>query len=108
MAERVGSGPSSGATARRTEEDGMADRAQIADLWGGYGAGNDLRDFDLLESCFTEDMPFTVHIAGGDTAGPFQPRKDVMDFFRAALGPQPDQRRHELSPFGYPVRGPDR
>jgi hypothetical protein len=45
----------------------MADRARIADLWGGYGAGNDLRDLDLLESCFTEDMSFTVHIAGGDT-----------------------------------------
>ena len=26
----------------------MADRARIADLWGGYGAGNDLRDFDLV------------------------------------------------------------
>ena len=79
----------------------MADRAQIADLWGGYGAGNDLRDFDLLESCFTEDMSFTVHIAGGDTVGSFQPRKDVMEFFRAALSPQTDRRRHVLTNFPY-------
>ena len=48
------------------EEDGrMADRAKISDLWGDYGAGNDQRDFGLLESCFTEDASFTVHIAGG-------------------------------------------
>jgi hypothetical protein len=86
----------------------MADRAQIADLWGGYGAGNDLRDFDLLESCFTEDVSFTVHIAGGDTAGPFQPRKDVMEFFRAALGTQTDQRRHVLTNFRYLEEGADR
>jgi hypothetical protein len=59
----------------------MADRTKIADLWGDYGAGNDQRDFDLLESCFTEDASFTVHIAGGDTVGPLQPRKDVMEFY---------------------------
>jgi hypothetical protein len=53
----------------------MADRARIADLWGGYGAGNDLRDFDLLESCFTEDVSFTVHIAGGDTVGPLRRKR---------------------------------
>jgi hypothetical protein len=86
----------------------MADRAQIVDLWGGYGAGNDLRDFDLLESCFTEDVSFTVHIAGGDTVGPFQPRKDVMEFFRAALGTQADQRRHVLTNFRYLEESADR
>ena len=86
----------------------MADRAQIADLWGGYGAGNDLRDFDLLESCFTEDVSFTVHIAGGDTVGPLQPRKDVMEFFRAALGAQTDRRRHVLTNFRYLEEGADR
>ena len=86
----------------------MADRARIADLWGGYGAGNDLRDFDLLESCFTEDMSFTVHIAGGDTVGPLQPRKDVMEFFRAALGGQTDQRRHVLTNFRYLEEAADR
>jgi SnoaL-like protein len=76
------------------EEDGrMADRAKITDLWGDYGAGNDQRDFGLLESCFTEDASFTVHIADGGTVGPFQPRKDVMEFFRAALGPQAGRRR---------------
>jgi 3-phenylpropionate/cinnamic acid dioxygenase small subunit len=86
----------------------MADRAKIADLWGDYGAGNDQRDFDLLESCFTEDASFTVHIAGGDTVGPLQPRKDVTEFFRAALGAQTDRRRHVLTNFRYLEEGADR
>jgi hypothetical protein len=86
----------------------MADRAKIADLWGAYGAGNDLRDFGLLESCFTEDASFTVHIAGGDTVGPLTPRKDVMEFFRAALGSQTDRRRHVLTNFRYLDEGADR
>ena len=79
----------------------MADRAKIADLWADYGAGNDKRDFGLLEACFTEDISFTVHIAGGDTVGPLQPRKDVLEFFRAALGAQTDVRRHVLTNFRY-------
>jgi hypothetical protein len=86
----------------------MADRAKITDLWGDYGAGNDQRDFGLLESCFTEDASFTVHIAGGDTVGPLQPRKDVMEFFRAALGSQTDRRRHVLTNFRYLEEGADR
>lgn len=91
------------------EEDGrMADRAKITDLWGDYGAGNDQRDFGLLESCFTEDASFTVHIAGGDTVGPLAPRKDVMEFFRAALGTQTDRRRHVLTNFRYLEEGADR
>ena len=85
----------------------MADRAQIAGLWADYGAGNDKRDFDLLESCFTEDVSFTVHIAGGDTVGPLQPRKDVMEFFRAALGAQTDRRRHVLTNFRYTEEAAD-
>jgi hypothetical protein len=43
----------------------------------------------LLESCFTEDASFTVHIAGGDTVGPLTPRKEAMEFFHAALGARP-------------------
>ena len=86
----------------------MADHAKITDLWGDYGAGNDQRDFGLLESCFTEDASFTVHIADGDTVGPFQPRKDVMEFFRAALGTQTDRRRHVLTNFRYLEESADR
>lgn len=79
----------------------MADRAKIADLWGDYGAANDLHDMDLLESCFTEDASFTIHIAGADSIGPLRPRKDVLAFFRDVLEAQTDQRRHVLTNFRY-------
>jgi hypothetical protein len=49
-----------------------------------------------------------VHIADGDTVGPFQPRKDVMEFFRAALGAQTDRRRHVLTNFRYLEEDADR
>jgi len=49
-----------------------------------------------------------VHIADGDTVGPFQPRKDVMEFFRAALGTQTDRRRHVLTNFRYLEESTDR
>lgn len=79
----------------------MADRAKIADLWGDYGAANDLHDFNLLESCFTEDASFTIHIAGAGSVGPLQPRKEAAAFFHDALSAQTDQRRHVLTNFRY-------
>lgn len=79
----------------------MADRAKIGDLWGSYGTANDLRDLDLVESCFTEDASFTIHIAGAGSVGPLQPRKEIVAFFRDALTTQTDQRRHVLTNFRY-------
>lgn len=79
----------------------MADRAKIADLWGTYGIANDVRDLDLLESCFTEDASFTIAVAGADPVGPLMPRKEVLAFFRDALSAQNDQRRHVLTNFRY-------
>jgi hypothetical protein len=79
----------------------MADRGRIADLWGGYGAANDLHDLDLVESCFTEDASFTIHIAGAGSVGPLQPRKEIVAFFRDALTAQTDQRRHVLTNLRY-------
>ncbi|MCL2585900.1 MAG: nuclear transport factor 2 family protein [Streptosporangiales bacterium] len=79
----------------------MADRAKITDLWGSYGAGNDTRDLDLLESCFAEDASFTIRIAGTDPVGPLETRKEILAFFRDTLGGQTDQRRHVLTNFRY-------
>ncbi|MGH3495549.1 MAG: nuclear transport factor 2 family protein [Sciscionella sp.] len=79
----------------------MADRAKIADLWAGYGAANDLHDGELMESCFTEDASFTIHIAGADSVGPLQPREKVLEFITGAVSAQTDQRRHVLTNFRY-------
>jgi hypothetical protein len=86
----------------------MADRAKIADLWGDYGAANDLHDLDLLEKSFTEDFSFTIHIAGADSVGPLAPRKDVLEFFRNVLTAQADRRRHVLTNFRFLEEEPDR
>lgn len=79
----------------------MADRNKIADLWGAYGSANDRHDLELMESCFTEDASFTIHIAGADSIGPLQPRKEAVAFFRDTLTAQTDRRRHVLTNFRY-------
>jgi hypothetical protein len=86
----------------------MAERGKIADLWGAYGAANDQHDLALMESCFTEDASFTIHIAGTDSVGPLAPRSAAVEFFRDALTAQIDQRRHVLTNFRYLVDEPDR
>jgi hypothetical protein len=86
----------------------MADRAKITDLWGAYGAANDLRDLDLLERSCTEDFSFTIHIAGADSVGPLAPRKEVLEFFRGVLTSQTDRRRHVLTNFRYLEDEPER
>ena len=75
----------------------MADRHAIADLFADYGAANDLRDVALIGDCFTADGAFLLHIAGGQTIGPLEPRDEVLAFFGAAFGAQSDQRRHVVT-----------
>ena len=48
----------------------MPDFGAINTLFSRYAAANDWPDQELLESCFTEDATFTLHIAGADSLGP--------------------------------------
>ena len=75
----------------------MADRHAIAELLAAYGAANDQRDVAQIGDCFTDEGAFTLHIAGGDTIGPLEPREQVLAFFGAAFGAQSDQRRHVVT-----------
>lgn len=75
----------------------MSDRDAIAELLAGYGAANDLRDVGLIADCFTADGAFTLHIAGGQTIGPLEPRDEVIGFFGVAFEAQNDQRRHVVT-----------
>lgn len=79
----------------------MADRTAVTELFGSYGAANDTHDLILMESCFTEDATFTLHIAEADSIGPLNPRSAIVQFFGDALGAQTDQRRHVLTNFRY-------
>jgi uncharacterized protein (TIGR02246 family) len=75
----------------------VAARDAVAELFGAYGAANDLRDTALVGECFTADGAFTLHIAGADTLGPLRPRDAVLDFFGQAFAAQSDQRRHVVT-----------
>jgi hypothetical protein len=75
----------------------MPSRDDLEELFGAYGAANDLRDTALIGDCFTEDGAFTLRIAGADTIGPLEPRDAVLEFFGAAFAAQSDQRRHVVT-----------
>jgi hypothetical protein len=75
----------------------MASRDDLHELFGAYGAANDLRDTALIGECFTAEGTFTLHIAGADTIGPLGPRDAVLDFFGQAFAAQRDQRRHVVT-----------
>jgi hypothetical protein len=75
----------------------MASRDDLHELFGAYGAANDLRDTALIGECFTAEGTFTLHIAGADTIGPLGPRDAVLDFFGQAFAAQSDQRRHVVT-----------
>lgn len=75
----------------------MASRDHLHELFGAYGAANDLRDTALIRECFAAEGAFTLHIAGADTIGPLRPRDAVLDFFGQAFAAQRDQRRHVVT-----------
>ena len=54
----------------------------------------DMHDVDGLETCFTEDAGMLVKIADGQTFGPFESRKAIMELMSASLSAQTDTRRH--------------
>src|SRR5919108_5761833 len=77
----------------------MADFGAIVTLFARYAAANDWPNQELLESCFTEDATFTLHIAGADSLGPFNGRQAIVDFFMPILNAQTDTRKHVISNY---------
>jgi hypothetical protein len=77
----------------------MPDFGAIVTLFARYAAANDWPDQSLLESCFTEDATFELHIAGADSLGPFNGRAAIVDFFMPILNAQTDTRKHVISNY---------
>jgi hypothetical protein len=77
----------------------MPDFGAISTLFSRYAAANDWPNQELLESCFTEDATFTLHIAGADSIGPFNGRQAILDFFMPILDGQTDTRKHVMTNF---------
>jgi len=77
----------------------MPDFGAINTLFSRYAAANDWPNQELLESCFTEDATFTLHIAGADSLGPFAGRDAIVGFFMPILNGQTDSRKHVTTNF---------
>jgi ketosteroid isomerase-like protein len=84
----------------------MPDFGAIVTLFARYAAANDWPDQSLLESCFTEDATFELHIAGADSLGPFNGRAAIVDFFMPILNGQTDTRKHVIT--NYNLKGDGR
>jgi hypothetical protein len=54
----------------------------------------DTHDVDGLKTCFTKDAGMLVKIADGQSFGPFESRKAIMELMSASLSAQTDTRRH--------------
>ena len=84
----------------------MPEFGAIVTLFARYAAANDWPNQELLESTFTEDATFTLHIAGADSLGPFEGRDAIVGFFMPILNGQTDTRKHVIS--NYNVQGDGR
>ena len=51
----------------------------IAELMSRAAYGLDMRELEMLSSCFAQDAVFTMRIAGGDLVGPFEGRAGIME-----------------------------
>jgi ketosteroid isomerase-like protein len=77
----------------------MPEFGAIVTLFARYAAANDWPDQEQLESCFTDDATFTLHIAGADSLGPFEGRAAIVGFFMPILNGQTDTRKHVISNY---------
>ena len=77
----------------------MPDFGAINTLFSRYAAANDWPNQELLESTFTEDATFTLHIAGADSLGPFEGRDAIVGFFMPIINGQTDTRKHLMTNF---------
>ena len=62
----------------------------IQELLGRSAYYFDMHDISKLESCFAEDANMLVNIADGQTFGPFEGRKAIMELMSGTLATQTD------------------
>ena len=79
----------------------------IAELMSRAAYGLDMRDLEMLSSCFAQDAVFTMRIAGGDLVGPFEGRAGIMELMTGSMEEQTDQRRHNVSNVFFAKEGND-
>lgn len=83
------------------------DKLAIHELLNRAAYGLDVRDLDILASCFAEQAVMTLRIAGGDLVGPFDGREAIMKLMTDSMEEQTDQRRHVTSNMFFESEGED-
>ncbi len=83
------------------------DKLAIHELLNRAAYGLDVRDLDILASCFAEQAVMTLRIAGGDLVGPFDGREAIMKLMTDSMEEQTDQRRHVTSNMFFESEGKD-
>lgn len=83
------------------------DKLAIHELLNRAAYGLDVRDLDILASCFAEQAVMTLRIAGGDLVGPFDGREAIMKLMTDSMAEQTDQRRHVTSNMFFESEGED-
>jgi len=61
-----------------------------------YAFALDQQDLEALGAVLTEDATWAFKIAGGSDLGPVVGREAILEFVRAAMDAETDQRRHNL------------
>jgi len=75
----------------------VSERLAIFELLSRAAYALDERELEMLANSFTEDASFSMRIAGGDLAGPFEGREGIMELMTGAMAQQTDKRRHVVS-----------
>lgn len=83
------------------------DKLAIHELLARVAYGLDVRDLDMLTSCFAEQAVMTLRIAGGDLVGPFEGRDAILKLMTDSMEEQTDQRRHVTTNIFFESEGED-
>ena len=85
----------------------LEDKLAVSELLSRSAYGLDMKDLDLLESCFAGDANFLLTIEGVEEVSKFEGREEVMGLFKGALDTQTDERKHVISNIWYGEEGTD-
>lgn len=80
-----------------------AEKFAIHELLSRAAYALDERDLEMLAASFATDASFSMRIAGGDVAGPFESRDGIMQLMTGAMAEQTDKRRHVVSNIFFPA-----
>ena len=75
----------------------LADRILIAERMHRYGWAFDERQEEALSECFTESATWQASIMGTSTIGPFNGKREIINFMKGFWPNQLDQRRHNIT-----------